>query len=103
MRIRIAAAILSAAALAATPGAVRAHGEAVGPEHFGCFNNDTGKDAWLRVEWPEEKRHAVFSWPVGKRLKVLIDHGEANWCWDHDAAKVQAACVRQTKVDKGCV
>jgi hypothetical protein len=44
-----------------------------------CFPAEQG--GYLRIEWPQSGRWAIFNWPPGSNLRIYIGDEQAQWCW----------------------
>lgn len=55
-----------------------------------CFPADQG--GYLRIEWPQSGRWAVFNWPAGSNLRVFIGTEPAQWCWSPRFGELTRPC-----------
>ncbi len=69
-----------------------------------CFPAEQG--GYLRVEWPQSGRWAVYNWPPGSNLRIYIGEETALWCWSPRFGEMTRPCrpnYETTKpVQPGC-
>lgn len=69
-----------------------------------CFPAEQG--GYLRIEWPQSGRWAVYNWPPGSNLRIFIGDEQAQWCWSPRFGEVTRPCrpnYETTKpVQPGC-
>jgi hypothetical protein len=69
-----------------------------------CFPAEQG--GYLRVEWPQSGRWAVYNWPPGSNLRIYIGDEPAQWCWSPNFGEMTRRCrpnYETTKpVQPGC-
>jgi len=63
-----------------------------------CFPADQG--GYLRIEWTQSGRWAIFSWPPGSNLRVFIGEEPAQWCWSPQFGTVARPCRPNPAVTK---
>jgi hypothetical protein len=56
-----------------------------------CFPADQAA-AYLRVEWPQSGRWAVYNQPYGSNIRVYIGDEPAQWCFSVRANEVLRPC-----------
>jgi hypothetical protein len=67
--------------------------------HIACFNADTAS-GFLRVEWPDSRRWAIYSWAKGSKLHIYIGNQRAVWCWAAKLQGVTGGCVKEERFTK---
>jgi hypothetical protein len=69
-----------------------------------CFPAEQG--GYLRIEWTQSGRWAVYNWPPGSNLRIYIGEEQAQWCWSPRFGEVTRPCrpnYETTKpVQPGC-
>jgi hypothetical protein len=63
-----------------------------------CFPAEQG--GYLRIEWPQSGRWAVFNWPPGSNLRIYIGEEYAQWCWSPQFGTATRACRPNPEVTK---
>jgi hypothetical protein len=63
-----------------------------------CFPADQG--GYLRVEWPQSGRWAIYNWPPGSNLRIYIGDEQAQWCWSPQLGTVARPCRPNPNVTK---
>ncbi len=63
-----------------------------------CFPAEQG--GYLRVEWPQSGRWAVYNWPPGSNLRIYIGDEQAQWCWSPQFGTVSRPCRPNPNVTK---
>ena len=63
-----------------------------------CFPADQG--GYLRVEWPQSGRWAIYRWPPGSNIRVFIGDEQAQWCWSPRFAEMARPCRPNYEVTK---
>lgn len=74
-----------------------------GAQAHACFPADQNS-GYLRIEWPQSGRWALFNWPYGSQLRIFIGPEPAQWCWSRNAGEVSRPCRPQftQPVQPGC-
>ena len=69
-----------------------------------CFPAEQGR--YLRVEWMQSGRWAIYNWPPGSNLRIYIGDEPAQWCWSPRFGELARPCrpnYETTKpVQPGC-
>lgn len=55
-----------------------------------CFPAEQG--GYLRVEWTQSGRWAVYNWPPGSNLRIYIGDEPAQWCWSPRFGELTRPC-----------
>ena len=63
-----------------------------------CFPAEQG--GYLRVEWPQSGRWAVYNWPPGSNLRIYIGDEQAQWCWSPQFGTATRPCRPNPNVTK---
>ena len=63
-----------------------------------CFPAEQG--GYLRIEWPQSGRWAVYSWPSGSNIRVYIGEEQAQWCWSPQFGTASRPCRPSPEVTK---
>jgi hypothetical protein len=63
-----------------------------------CFPADQG--GYLRIEWTQSGRWAVFNWPAGSNLRIYIGPEPAQWCWSPRFGEMARPCRPNPEVTK---
>jgi hypothetical protein len=67
------------------------YGPPRGPAAHACFPADQTA-AFLRVEWPQSGRWAVYNQPFGSNIRVFIGPEPAQWCFSVRLQEVLRPC-----------
>ncbi len=69
-----------------------------------CFPAEQG--GYLRIEWTQSGRWAIYNWPAGSNLRIFIGQEPAQWCWSPRFGELTRPCrpnYETTKpVQPGC-
>ena len=63
-----------------------------------CFPADQG--GYLRIEWPQSRRWALFNWPPESNLRIYIGEEPAQWCWSPRFGEMTRPCRPNPEVTK---
>lgn len=63
-----------------------------------CFPASQG--GYLRIEWPQSGRWALFNWPAASNLRVYIGGEPAQWCWSARVGEMLRPCRPNPEVTK---
>ena len=63
-----------------------------------CFPADQG--GFLRIEWPQSGRWALFNWPAGSNLRIYLGGEPAQWCWSARVGEMLRPCRPNPEVTK---
>jgi len=55
-----------------------------------CFPAQQG--GYLRIEWTQSGRWALFNWPPGSNLRIYTGDEPAQWCWSANFGEVTRRC-----------
>jgi hypothetical protein len=56
-----------------------------------CFPADQ-RSGYLRIEWPQSGRWALFNWPYGSNIRIFIGPEPAVWCWSANLRELFRPC-----------
>jgi len=63
-----------------------------------CFPAEQG--GYLRIEWTQSGRWAVYNWPPGSNLRIYIGEETAQWCWSPRFNEMTRPCRPNYEVTK---